>query len=40
MTTTPAGYFRDVVGEFIKKHEGEEDSEAHEACIRLLSSTN
>lgn len=31
MTTTPAGHFRDIVGEFIKKENTEQDSEAYKA---------
>lgn len=30
MTTTPAGYFRDIVGEFIKKEFSEKHSEAYQ----------
>jgi len=29
MTTTPVGYFRDIVGQFIGIHKTEDDSEAH-----------
>lgn len=34
MTTTPAGHFRDIVGEFIKKEFTEQDSEAYK--VRLI----
>jgi hypothetical protein len=38
MTTTPAGHFRDTVGEFIRKEASERDSEAYK--VRCTPTTN
>jgi len=35
MTTTPAGHFRDIVGDFIRKVVSEKDSEAHKVGFTL-----
>lgn len=35
MTTTPAGHFRDIVGEFIKHQTTEEDSEAYKVLLLI-----
>ena len=40
MTTTPAGHFRDIVGEFIRKEFSEKDSEAYKVRSTLRSKSN